>query len=470
MHPDGLGQWQESGRDQGHSLMGPQLTGTICEIAWNQGIDLYGAQQNRFLAGVEYVSKYNLGYNVPWTTYVYVYKHPGQVRHQVLSQISASGRGASRPGWDLVYHHYVNRMGLSAPWTGRYAQRVGPEGGGFNYSSRSGGFDGLGFTTLTHSRDPIAQSAPPSALRPVVQGRQITLSWAGSAHAQSYTVKRATDPDGPYTTLDTVAPPCQSYVDVGLTAGQTYHYTVTANLPEGQTPASPPVSATATGKLEGTLIGGGDSKDDPAAILSHAMDGSLSSYFDPAHANGWVGLDLGSGVSASLTQVRYAPRDGHAEQMVGGMFQGSNDGRDWRTIHTITRAPTEGEWTGQSIRGSVAYRFVRYIRADERRGWCDVAEVAFYGDVRGLARPRRPAAPTVSIRRGRVELAWPATAGATSYNVRRAPRAEGPYILIGNARDPRMLAVAPEAGPAFYTVSAVNVAGESRDSEPVAVD
>ncbi len=32
-HPSGLGQWQESGRDQAHTLMGPQLTGPICEIA-----------------------------------------------------------------------------------------------------------------------------------------------------------------------------------------------------------------------------------------------------------------------------------------------------------------------------------------------------------------------------------------------------------------------------------------------------
>ncbi|MFI6735431.1 AbfB domain-containing protein [Nonomuraea sp. NPDC050451] len=42
LHPGGLGQWQESGRDQGHTSVGVGWMGVICEMAWNQGIDLYG--------------------------------------------------------------------------------------------------------------------------------------------------------------------------------------------------------------------------------------------------------------------------------------------------------------------------------------------------------------------------------------------------------------------------------------------
>lgn len=49
VHDDGLGEWMEAGRDQGHSLMGVGLMGTFCEMAWNQGIDLYGYDDNRFL-------------------------------------------------------------------------------------------------------------------------------------------------------------------------------------------------------------------------------------------------------------------------------------------------------------------------------------------------------------------------------------------------------------------------------------
>ena len=151
IHPGGLGQWQESGRDQGHACMGPQLMGVICEIAWNQGLDLYGASNNRFLAAVEYISKYNLGEEVPFTPYTYRHGHPGREKELLQSEISAHGRGMRRPGWDLVYNHYVRRKGLAAPWTQRYAEQVRPEGGGFNYGGNSGGFDGLGFTTLTHT-------------------------------------------------------------------------------------------------------------------------------------------------------------------------------------------------------------------------------------------------------------------------------------------------------------------------------
>jgi hypothetical protein len=58
IHHDGLVQWQESGRDQGNSLMGIGLAGTICEIAWHQGDDLFAAYDSRLLAAARYVARY----------------------------------------------------------------------------------------------------------------------------------------------------------------------------------------------------------------------------------------------------------------------------------------------------------------------------------------------------------------------------------------------------------------------------
>ncbi|GAB6011301.1 glycoside hydrolase family 97 catalytic domain-containing protein [Viscerimonas tarda] len=63
------GQIQESGRDQGHCMLGIGAMATVCELAWNQGDDLYSALDNRLLKGFEYVSKYNLGQEVPFTTW-----------------------------------------------------------------------------------------------------------------------------------------------------------------------------------------------------------------------------------------------------------------------------------------------------------------------------------------------------------------------------------------------------------------
>jgi hypothetical protein len=54
-----------------------------------------------------------------------------------------------------MYNQYVNRMNVSAPYSTLYAARLRPEGGGGDYGTTSGGFDQLGFTTLTHTIDPM---------------------------------------------------------------------------------------------------------------------------------------------------------------------------------------------------------------------------------------------------------------------------------------------------------------------------
>jgi hypothetical protein len=147
LYPGGLGQWQESGRDQGHTMLGIGLMGAFCEMAWNQGIDLYGYDDSRFLRGCEYVAAYNLGKDVPFTTYKW--GNGVKCAPQAQTVISTGSRGQIRPVWELVYNHYVKRQGLAAPNVETYAARVRPEGGGGDYGPNSGGFDQLGFGTLT---------------------------------------------------------------------------------------------------------------------------------------------------------------------------------------------------------------------------------------------------------------------------------------------------------------------------------
>jgi hypothetical protein len=150
LHPGGLGQWQESGRDQGHTTLGIGLLGAFCEMAWNQGYDLYGYDDNRFLKGCEYVAKYNLGHAVPFTPFTMHYGAPGIWSEYLrVTQVSPNSRGNIRPIWELVYNHYVRRRGLHAPYTAEFAAKVRPEGGGGDYGPNSGGFDQLGFGTLT---------------------------------------------------------------------------------------------------------------------------------------------------------------------------------------------------------------------------------------------------------------------------------------------------------------------------------
>jgi hypothetical protein len=147
---EGLAQQQESGRDQGHTLMATGLLGTICEMAWNQGVDLYGYDDGRFAKCAEYVARYNLGRDVPFTTYRWGHHTTCDQREQTV--VAEGGRGQVRPVWESVYHHYAGRQGMAMPNVADMIAQNGPEGGGGDYGDASGGYDALGFGTLAFAR------------------------------------------------------------------------------------------------------------------------------------------------------------------------------------------------------------------------------------------------------------------------------------------------------------------------------
>src|SRR5450756_908496 len=108
VHTNGLAQWQESGRDQAHAMDGIVWLGVACEVAWNQGVDLYGFDNNRYLRGLEFSAKFNLWQDVPSV--------PMAVCDNYTGGLSWNGRGTLPPTWDLFYNHYVNRRGLAEPY------------------------------------------------------------------------------------------------------------------------------------------------------------------------------------------------------------------------------------------------------------------------------------------------------------------------------------------------------------------
>jgi hypothetical protein len=140
------GQCQESGRDQAHTQLGLGLLAAACEVAWNQGVDLYGEADNRLLKGFEYTARYNVGDDVPFVPHV---DTTGRYRHKV---ISAESRGALRPVYEMVLNHYENRRGIPAPYTKRAAEKIRPEGA-------ASGADHPGFGTLLFTRPPEAARA-----------------------------------------------------------------------------------------------------------------------------------------------------------------------------------------------------------------------------------------------------------------------------------------------------------------------
>ena len=133
------GQCQESGRDQWHTQMGLEYLVNACEIAWKQGVNLYGAYDHRLANGFEYTAKYNLGHDVPFEYYE---SFEGGYKHNTISD---RGRGGFRAMYEKAYNHYHNRVGLAMPYCRRVIQKTRPE---------RGGLQGVPWSTLMFAKQP----------------------------------------------------------------------------------------------------------------------------------------------------------------------------------------------------------------------------------------------------------------------------------------------------------------------------
>lgn len=148
-------QWQESGRDAGHTFLCQGLMGTICQLTWNQGDDFFGYNDNMFLKACEYNGRYHVaGLNVPYVEYIREYKGNWGIDYEPHPTIADRGDGAG-PIWAVAYYHYTKVKGVEAEkcqYTKMGTDKSFPEGGGGNYGSNSGGYDQLGFGTLMYAR------------------------------------------------------------------------------------------------------------------------------------------------------------------------------------------------------------------------------------------------------------------------------------------------------------------------------
>ncbi len=220
IHPGFLGQGQEIGRDQGHASLDMSELATFCQMTWNQGSDMFGYENNRVLSMAEYTAKYNLFNPVPFAP---VWSSTGGL----MTGPSSGAQGATgRPGWATFYNHYVNVLGLAAPYTQTIANQNGA-----NWSFNG---DDPGWDYLTASLPPIATGANPSSLTAIVTAQQPVLSWWGSAYATGYNVLRSTTSGSGYTTIATGVT-TNTYTDTSVVSGTTYYYVVNGTISGGTT-------------------------------------------------------------------------------------------------------------------------------------------------------------------------------------------------------------------------------------------
>jgi hypothetical protein len=186
-------------------------------MAWNQGLDLYGALANRLLDGFEYAAKYNLGLDVPFTPDL---DKTGKYSHSAISP-----RGSLRPVYEQIYNHFTHRRNTAAPYMQLAAETLRPEGA-------ANGADHTGFGTLLYSRsaDSHAHGSDrivPASLYSDSAANGIRLDWIPSYLASTYSISRKHPAGDQYRPIASgVVEP--SYVDRDVTAGHSYSYRVQA--------------------------------------------------------------------------------------------------------------------------------------------------------------------------------------------------------------------------------------------------
>jgi hypothetical protein len=245
-HPGNLVQTQESGRDQGHNTLSIMLATNLAEMAWNQGVDFYGWDNNRLLGAAEYVAKANLMNPATQAAYVVPFVYWQNLHWQDAENgFSTDALGLLRPEWTVVHEHYVKRKGLSAPYTEAMMKLVGNETG--PGGNASGGYDGLGYGTFLYTKPAAWQ---PLAIAPVLTGKaragKAALDWWGSAGARRYDVLRSPSSGGPYIVVASGVTDLLTYVDQPQVPG-TYYYTVVGQDNVGNTTARSNEVAVAVG-------------------------------------------------------------------------------------------------------------------------------------------------------------------------------------------------------------------------------
>jgi fibronectin type 3 domain-containing protein len=299
-----------------------------------------------------------------------------------------------------------------------------------------------------------------SAYPPVVAGltavsssSRVTVSWTADPSAVSYNVKRATVGGGPFTLVTNTT--AASYSDFAVVSNATYYYVVSSLNGYGEGADSAVVSSrdvllNRSGWVATALVGGAP---------GNAIDGILSTRWSTGsfQTNGeWFQVDMRSAktVFKIVSDTTPSPNDYPRGYQVNLSNDGSNwgspvaTGAGYSAVTAITFAPQTARYVRITQTGSASANY-----------W-SIHEMYIYGTP-----PTAPDPLVAMPGTNQVALSWFTPTSATSYNVKRATNAAGPYTIIATpASASYTVANALIGRYYYYAVSALNSVGESGDS------
>jgi fibronectin type 3 domain-containing protein len=159
----------------------------------------------------------------------------------------------------------------------------------------------------------------PSGLTATGSNAAVMLNWNLFSGASAYNLKRSIASGGPYTFVASV--PATNFTDTNVVTGTLYYYVVSmiyAGNESANSAEAGAMPAPSSTKLNGAIIGTAGSYYNSGNTIAKVFDGDLTTYFDAAAGTGaWAGLDFGSGVSNTITQIKYCPRNSFPQRMTG---------------------------------------------------------------------------------------------------------------------------------------------------------
>src|SRR6202790_4489979 len=266
-----------------------------------------------------------------------------------------------------------------------------------------------------------APSAP-TGLTATAANALVNLTWNASFGATAYYVKRSTTTGSPYTQIAT--PTTTSYADNSVTNGTKYYYVVSAYNSYGQSANSAEVSATPTpppppGVPAGLQAIAGNAQ---ASLTWSASTGATSYHVKRSTANG-----------GPYTQVS---------------------------------APTAANFTDAGLTNGTTYYYV--VSALNSAGESANSSQASATPIAPVTPPATPTGLQATAGNAQVNLTWTASAGATSYHVKRSTASGGPYTQVAAPTTTSDADTGLTNGTIYYyVVSALNAAGESANSSQV---
>lgn len=345
----------------------------------------------------------------------------------------------------------------------------------------------------------------PTALSAAGGDGQVALTWNASSGATSYNVRRATASGGPYSTIANVV--TNVHTDTGRTNGVTYYYVVSAMNSAGESGDSYEAAATPNAAfqqdagVDGIVAIEVEHYDANVAQGGQAWTVNTTAGYSgdsalQATPNNGTTRDTGFTTTSPRLDFRINfNRTGTHYIWVRGIGPAGGDdsihaglnGAAIATSDRITSFATGWTWKNTTMDGPVATidipsagvhtinlwmredgviidKFMLTVNAGFTPSGTGPAESPRGGGALPPAAPTGLAATTVST--SQINLVWSASAGAQSYNVKRATTSGGPYATVATGIPATSYNDTGLSGATtyYYVVAAVNAAGESANS------